>query len=208
MGVLDDVIQLKNQGANDNEIVQTLSNQGVPPKQIYDALNQSKIKNAINRTMEENMQPSITDQGNVPIQQLEQGYNQQDYSNSNAQGGYDQIPQQGQYQEMYPQSGYDPNSGGDSNLMIELAEQVFSEKIKKIQKQMDELNELKTVMQVKVDNLSDSVKRMESIMDKLQISILDKVGSYGQNLDSIKKQMEMMQDSFSKTLPSLVKKGK
>ena len=32
----------------------------------------------------------------------------------------------------------------------------------------------------------------------MQIAILEKVGSYGQNLDSIKKEMSMMQDSFTK----------
>ena len=206
MGVLDQVVQLKNQGADDDQIAQMLTGQGIPPKQIYDAINQSKIKNAINKDMEEGIQPSITEQGVVPIQQLEQNYSQ----NYNQQE-YDQGQNQGyapQYQEMSPQEGYDPNSGGDSNLMIELAEQVFSEKIKKIQKQMDELNELKTLMQVKVDNLDQSVKRVENVLDKLQISILDKVGSYGQNLESIKKEMNMMQETFSKTLPSLVKTKK
>ena len=206
MGVLDQVVQLKNQGADDDQIAQMLTGQGIPPKQIYDAINQSKIKNAINKDMEEGNQPSITEQGVVPIQQLEQNYSQ----NYNQQE-YDQGQNQGyapQYQEMSPQEGYDPNSGGDSNLMIELAEQVFSEKIKKIQKQMDELNELKTLMQVKVDNLDQSVKRIENVLDKLQISILDKVGSYGQNLESIKKEMNMMQETFSKTLPSLVKTKK
>lgn len=206
MGVLDQVIQLKNQGATEDQIAQMLTNQGIPPKQIYDAINQSKIKNAINKDMEDGMQPSITEQGVIPLEQLEQGYGQtyQDQS-------YQEQPMQNyapQYQEMSPQAGYDPNSGGDSNLMIELAEQVFSEKIKKIQKQMDEINELKTIMQVKVDNMEQSVKRIENTLDKLQLAILDKVGSYGQNLESIKKEMNMMQETFSKTLPSLVKTKK
>ena len=42
------------------------------------------------------------------------------------------------------------------------------------------------------------MKRIESIIDKLQSSILEKVGSYGSNLDSIKKEMSMMQDSFGR----------
>ena len=207
MGVLDQVIQLKNQGANDDQIAQMLTSQGIPPKQIYDALNQSQIKNAINKDMEEGMQPSITEQGVIPLTQMEQGYGQT-YPQEQT---YDQSQTQNyapQYQEMSPQAGYDPNSGGDSNLMIELAEQVFSEKIKKVQKQMDEINELKTIMQVKVDNMEQSVKRIENTLDKLQLAILDKVGSYGQNLESIKKEMNMMQETFSKTLPSLVKNKK
>ena len=37
-------------------------------------------------------------------------------------------------------------------------------------------------------------------MDKLQLAILDKVGSYGKNLDIVKKEMQMMQDSFGKVM--------
>ncbi len=204
MGILDQVIQMKTQGMSEEQIASSLVSQGISPRQVIDAINQSKIKNAVNKEMEEGMQPSIVNQGeNVPIQQLEQNYSQQNYSDPYAQGGYNYPPQG---QEIYPQGGYDPNSGGDSNLMIELAEQVFSEKAKGIQKQLDELNELKTLMQVKLDSLESSVKRIESIIDKLQMSVLDKVGSYGQNLESIKKEMNMMQETFAKTLPSLAKK--
>jgi hypothetical protein len=45
---------------------------------------------------------------------------------------------------------------------------------------------------------------MENVFDKLQITILEKIGSYGQNLENIKKEMEMMQNSFSKIVEPLV----
>jgi len=200
MGLIETISQLKNQGNSDEQIIRTLSEQGVPPRQIMDALNQSQIKMAVNGNIESGMQPSITNQDAVPMQQLEQNYSTP-YMQQ-------QAPQAQQYQEYYPQEGYDQNTGGDSNTIIELAEQVFSEKIKKVQDQLEELNELKTIMQVKVNNLDESVKRMERIIEKLQMSVLDKVGSYGQNLESIKKEMTMMQETFSKTLPSLVKTKK
>lgn len=203
MGIIDQITQMKNQGIPDEQIIQVFTNQGIPPKQILDAINQSQIKMAVNGNLDQGMQPSISNQENVPIQQIEQNYPQQDY---NQQYSQQAIPQNQQYQEYYPQAGYDSSTGGDSNMMIELAEQVFSEKIKKVQKQIDELNELKTLLQVKVDSLDESVKRMERIIDKLQMSVLDKVGSYGQNLESIKKEMNMMQETFSKTLPDLAKK--
>ena len=40
-------------------------------------------------------------------------------------------------------------------------------------------------------------------MDKLQLAILNKIGSYGKTLESIKKEMSMMQDSFGKALPGM-----
>jgi len=47
-------------------------------------------------------------------------------------------------------------------------------------------------------NLLERIKSIEKIIDNLQISILKKVGSYGGNLESIKNEMSMMQDSFRK----------
>ena len=87
--------------------------------------------------------------------------------------------------------------------MIEIAEQVFAEKIRKIQKQLEDLNEFKTLADTKLTHATNRLRRIEETIDKLQMAILEKVGSYGRGLDSIKKEMSMMQDSFSKTLPTL-----
>ena len=81
---------------------------------------------------------------------------------------------------------------------MEMAEQVFSEKIKKFQKVLDATSEAAILLQTKFDNISERLKKIEGTIDRLQIAILEKVGSYGQNLENIKKEMGMMQDSFSK----------
>ena len=65
---------------------------------------------------------------------------------------------------------------------------------------MDDLTEISTLVQSKIENFSDRLKRIESTIDNLQTSVLDKIGSYGSNLDSIKKEMSMMQDSFGKVV--------
>ena len=44
MGTLDQVTQMKNQGVPENEIINRLQEQGVSPKAIGDAMDQSKIK--------------------------------------------------------------------------------------------------------------------------------------------------------------------
>lgn len=92
--------------------------------------------------------------------------------------------------------------------MMEISEQVFSEKIKKIEKPLDSLNEFKTITETKLKIMEEKLQRIEMIIDKLQISILDKVGSYGNSLNSIKKEMEMMQSSFGKIVNSSVEKYK
>ena len=47
MGVLDQVMQLKNQGYGEQDIIDNLQQQGISPKEITDAISQSNIKSAV-----------------------------------------------------------------------------------------------------------------------------------------------------------------
>ena len=194
MGILEQITQMKNQGMPDEEIASKLQEQRISPKEITDAMNQSKIKSAVSDT--DDMQPSIMQSTPTPSREevytpQTQESEQEDYS------AQSESPQQG----YYPQEGYEEYSasaGNNTDTMIEVAEQVFSEKMQKIQNQLEKLNEIQTLSQVKIDSTAERLKRIETIIDNLQISILDRVGSYGKNLDNIKKEMSMMQDSFRK----------
>lgn len=198
MGVLEQISQMKNQGMQNNDIVATLQQQGISPKAINDALSQADIKKAVSA---EGPQQDIVnqaprqDQGQYIAKTQEvpnEVYAPQTQSQGYSSEGY------------YPQQGYDQYSGSqgglnvDSSTIIEISEQVFSEKIRKIEKQIKEVVEFKTISESTLNNLVERVKRMESMIDKLQISILDKVGSYGKNMDHLKKEVSMVQDSFRK----------
>lgn len=127
-----------------------------------------------------------------------------------------QYPQDQYQPEQYippeysPQQEYGyPTSGiSDTDTIIEITEQVFSEKIKTIQKQVEDLTEFKVLAQTKINNISDRLKRIELNIDRLQAEILEKVGSYGRGLEGIKKEMGMMQQSFGKIVKTVVDKTK
>ncbi len=265
MGVLDSVVQMKSQGKSDSEIIQILRSQGVPPRDIQNALSQAQIKSAVygQNPIEEGMQQSIVD--NPPTPQPAEPKEQEtytpqanyqspppviDYSSqqtysqppspqpaSSAQtSGYDyqnqypadqyssydqsygtQYPeqdysQQDLSQDYYPQDDYSYaqsySTSSDTNSLIEISEQVFTDKIKKVQDTLEALNEFKALTDAKVKTMEERLKRIEKTIDQLQISILDKIGSYGQNLNSIKKEMNMMQDSFGKVIDPLLDKRK
>lgn len=195
MGTLEQVLDMTNRGVPETEIINTLQQQGISPKEINNALNQAQIKNAVTNNQMENIEPPTMN--TTENYQYNENYPEQtqDFSNQ-------EYPQQEEY---YPQENYTQPSSGNADIMIEIASQVFSEKNKKIQDQIDELIEFKTLTQTKIDDLTQRVKRMETIIDKLQISILEKVGSYGNNLDNVKKEMRMMQDSFGKIINPLAK---
>jgi len=210
MGVLDQITKMKKQGIAEEEIVNNLTQQGISPREINDALKQSQIKNAVSSTgdMGDEMQSSMMPDAETPVPedqgqeyqpQEEQQYQPSTYEEQQAPVQREYQPQE--QQQYYTQGGenYSPSANGvDTDTIIEIADQLFSEKIKKFQKQIDTSTEGDALLQTKLENVSERLKKIEMIIDKLQIAILEKVGSYGQNLESVKKEMSMMQDSFSK----------
>ena len=197
MGALEQIIQLRNQGISDEDIIKTLQNGGFSPKEINDSFSQIQIKNAVSDEAPKNpanipqspeieQQPPQSDEIYAPnpqtIPEEQDVYYPQPQVSSQLQG-----------QEDY----YSPGES-DTSTIIEISEQVFSEKIQALQKKIEEVTEFKVLAESKMSNLLERIKNVEKIIDNLQISILKKVGSYGGNLENIKNEMSMMQDSFRK----------
>jgi len=197
MGVLDQIMQMKNQGIQENQIVSNLQQQGISPRQITDALAQSQIKSAISgEEMGAEMQPSIMQEG-IPGEETAPQMMSQQYSpQTQEMNPQAYAPQGGEYYEEYAPGA----SSTGTDTIIEIANQVFSEKIQKLQKKINEVNDFKNLAEVKLEGIENRLKRIENTIDKLQIEILGKVGSYGETLGSIKKEMSMMQDSFGKVM--------
>ncbi len=215
MGVLEEVMQMKSSGMTDSQIISSLQQKGFSPKEITDALSQAEVKAAVTGGTEnadsnaggpavQGMQESIMSQESP---QGLQGTQQETYSYeapAEAEYGMQQMQPEGYegYGEGYE---YAPAEAGiDTSTIIEISEQVFSEKIKKTESKLHELMEFKALISPKIENLSERLKRIENTIDKLQIAILDKIGSYGRDLETTKKELEMMQDSFSKIVNSVV----
>ncbi len=228
MGLLEQISQMKKDGLSNEEISLMLQERGNSPKDINDAFNQEKIKNAVYSE-----EPEIDSQDDfsmknpqVPVlpqrtfyqpktqEEEEQKYYTPKTPAYNTQKYPEQYSQQYQeylenpQEEYYPteQYGEEYSEAYSTDMIIEIAEQVFSEKIKKIENQIERFNEFVNLAETKITNNSERIKRIESIIDKLQIAIIEKIGNYGKSIESVKKEMEMIEDSFSKIIPKLQKK--
>ena len=185
---------MKNNGMPDREIVMSLQEKGISPKEINDALSQAQIKSAVS---DQNREDAYNIETPTPS-------SQETYSPQTIEMPEETYAPQ---QEYSPQDSYDEYSSQQTNnteLIVDIAEQVFSEKMKKIEEQVNQVNQFKTIAQLQIQNNLERIKRIESIIDKLQISILEKISSYGTNIEGIKKEMSMMQDSFGKVINPLV----
>lgn len=210
MGLLEQITQMKSQGIPEEEIITQLQEKGIAPKEINNALNQLQIKNAVANANES----GDTEQNIIEPQSAQKQSNQNIYTPKIQEYSEGYAPQQNysQTQEYYPQEeyeGYAPTEGGtNTDMIIEISEQVFAEKTKLMQKQIEQITEFMNLAQTKIQHNSERLKRIETTIDKLQIAILEKIGSYGNNLSSIKKEMAMMQNSFGKVVNAAVSHAK
>ena len=204
MGALDQIRQMRQEGFSEQDISDSLQEQGISPNSITDAFSQARIKDVVEgeNEMHENDFPETPSPFSTPETYAPQEMPQDQYY-SPQESPYLQPQETESYS---PQEGYTENQGGfGTDTIIEIAEQVFEEKIKKLSQQISNFREFSAISETKFSNFENRLKKIESIIENLQIKILEKIGSYGQGLESIKKEMTMMQDSFSKTLPILAK---
>ncbi|MFH1365507.1 MAG: hypothetical protein ABIH28_02910 [archaeon] len=216
MGVLEDVVSMKGQGFSEEDIANNLREKGVSPKEIRDALSQLKIKNAVYEYGPgEEESPFKNQSGGEYPQKTKEAFEQesplpqpgQNYGGYSPQGYSQQDDSQQGYAPQESYETYSSGTGMNTNNMIEISEQVFSEKIKALQGELNSFNEFKSLNQIRLENLNERLKRIETVFDKLQITILEKIGSYGQNLEAIKKEMNMVQNSFSKIVEPMVERA-
>lgn len=214
MGVLEQVTQMRREGRTDEEIISKLKEQRISPREINEALNHAQIKSAVSDIRGDDpndIPPAPMPQGDQQYQDQGYGdYSQQAPAQDQQNYGYDQNQQvyNPQPQEYYPQQNYqsygDAYSQTNTDTIVEVSEQVFEEKISEVMKKVESMDEFKSLTQTRLEHLDERLKRIEMVIDRLQSAILEKIGSYGSDLDSIKKEMSMMQDSFTKTLSPMV----
>ena len=212
MAVLEQVQQMKSQGIDEGQIIGKLQQQGISSGEIQNALNQYQVKEAVSGEPMDNI-PAPENEGNyAPQQGYQDSYGAQEIPQEGyaPQQNYEQpMQQQENYtnQEYAPQQGYQDSYGGGTDNTIEVAEQVFSEKIKKTSKKVNDLVEFKTLTETKINNFEDRLKRIESMIDQMQIKILEKIGNYGKDLSKAKKEISMVQDSFGKMVNKIADKA-
>jgi len=213
---------MRKEGLDENQIAQRLREEGVSPREIDEAFDQSQVKSVVG-TYEDvptDMPPSreFPRENNQEFASQTVDYPQfpQPISGQTTNEPFEEqtlleVPQQAQQpeesypqQEQYPEYQYQPESAPvDTEAITELVEQITDEKTGEIQKSISDLSKFKIETQGKVDDINERLKRIELTIDKLQASIIGQIGNYGRNISDLKKEMIMTQESFSKILNPL-----
>ncbi len=221
MGIIEDIKTMMEEGKTEQDIVNALQKQGMNAREIGDYLTQTKIKQAVSDTSGEGnvkmtrpvyenqgMQPSMlgSEKSKAPSPQsdkAQQGSQQQDPSESDSVG-YDYQPAPAEDYSQYDE--YSPYQASFSPDMItEIAEQVVSEKLFALRNKIDSILDMKILFESRIAYLDERLKRIESIIDRLQLSVLQKVGEYVNNVEDLKNEVIETQKSFKSMIDSHAK---
>jgi hypothetical protein len=200
MTILDTVLQLQQSGMSNEQISMTLQSQGVSPREINDAINQAQIKNAVNQA--EPMQS--------PEVQIGQQYSQAPVNYSQYQQQPDMNQQQYSYQDQYPnsyqdnQQQYYQQPSYDTETISDIVEQIVSEKFKEFNKKNGDIALFKSSVMDKISDIDTRLKRIETTIDKLQQSIIQKIGEFGENTSAIRRDVSNLHDTTSKLMNPLI----
>jgi len=153
------------------------------------------------------MQPSIaTQQPEQPQDSEQQGPAQypSSYPSQNQYPQQEQLQYPQQYSDQYlqqdPQQQYQGYSQYSTDTISDVAEQIVLEKITPLRNEMEKVIDFKNSTSSQISSIDERLKRIEKIIEKIQLSILQKVGDYGQNIDDIKSELIQTQKSFKSLL--------
>lgn len=204
MGTIEEIQRMQEQGISEQEIQKTLLSQGISEAEAREALAQSKIKEAVmnpamdvsSESNQQEMQPSMLGKEGAGGTS-QPSVSQSAYNNNNRE-------QQQEYQ--YP--AYEPYTGNiSSDVVNEIAEQIIVEKLSPLKEKIERTLDFKNIIDTKVEYIDERLKRIERTIDRLQLSVLQKVGDYLTNVDDIKTELQETQKSFKSLLPQIQNKS-
>lgn len=208
MATLERVMQMKQQGMLEPQIITALRQEGLNPKEINDALTQSKIKSELSQQPPEQfsgqgMMPSIVQKEQESQDDEYPEYNPEEYKpEASTYPQYDtslaQPSPQGYYQEYEA-----PQQQTDVEAINEIAEQIVDEKVDEIKKQISSFKDFAGEVENEIERVNKRLEKLETNFGQLQMAVIKKIGEYGENIKNIADEMHQTQDSFSKILNPL-----
>jgi hypothetical protein len=195
---VDQVKNMRAQGLDDNQIIQSLQRDGYTSSQIFDALNQADL---VSGAPQQAPTPPQT-QAAVPPAQTSPApppaQPEPDYSQSYAQPSQ---PAQ-DYGPAYSQPAYDQPQ--DTTNTEELVEAIIEEKWNELLKDINKIIEWKSKTEGKIDALNKRIDDLKASFDKLHQAIAGKLSQYDKNVLNVDAQLKAMEKVFSKILPEFV----
>jgi hypothetical protein len=183
---ISDIMQMRQQGLSNNQIIQNLQRQGFSNTQIFDAMNQADTKMAV-----EGVQPAFLS----PPQQQQQSFTPP------AQELFTQAPVS---QSAPETSNRDVrNIFQNSEVKVEeLVEAVIEEKWTELLKDINKIVDWKNKTEGRITEMEIKIESLKEGFSDLNRAVIGKVNDYDKHILEIGSDIKAMEKVFSKVLPA------
>ena len=183
------VIQMRQQGLTDNQIVQSLQKEGYNSTQIFDALSQADIR----KTIQPAPQEAYPEQGELMPRQGEPMPRQ-------APGYPPGYPAPEPAPMPQPMPAPEPRGIGREEIE-EVAEAIIDEKWEEIRKGIDKIIAWKDSADEKIIKIEEDIADLKQRFSELHKGVLGRIAEYDKGIRDVGTDIKAMQEVFKKTLP-------
>lgn len=178
----DKVLEMRNSGLSNNQIIQNLQREGFTQTQIFDAMNQAEIKVGVQQAPPESLssyEPAnpMTMGENIPLQA------------SSQEIGMPPLQAQGMQQQ---------GSVSTEELIEALIDEKWNELVKDINKVVDWKDKTET----RITKMEQGFEDLKKSFDNLHKAVVGKIGEYDKHILDVGAEIQAMEKVFQKVLPT------
>lgn len=171
---VDRILQMRQQGYSDNQIVQILQTDGYKSHQIFDAMNQADMRSA-------GEQPEMQESAPMP-----------------------QMPSPPPMRQPPPMQAMPESAPTiDEEKIEEIAEAIIEEKWEDLVKNVNKIIDWKEATDSRIAKIEEDFSNLKSGFDTLHTAILGKVGEYEERMTGVSTELKALENVFKKILPTL-----
>ena len=212
----EEVINLRDQGKDNDEIVNELSQKGFNNQQISEAINQADIKGGVEGTI-----PPVTQPETPPVEGLEPGMKPSALSTGTAEPEIP-IPSPTSIGPAKPTPLQEPigpeiqQPSASANVFIpsqqpsmdietihETVEAIIDERWQEVVASIGDISLWKSRIEDDISSIKQEVLRIEDRFTKLQVSIIGKVDEYQKGISHVSSEMVALEKVFGKIMEPL-----
>jgi len=206
----DKVLNLRQQGMSDNQIVQQMQRENYSSEDIFNALSQADLKA---QNAPGNLPPPMTQEPEAPSFSMKSqaAFDIKNPSPSPPQPTPIMQPPSGivppgnslpSPQNIPLQAHSAPQSNLDIDKIEEIAESIIDEKWDDLVKNVNKIIDWKAEMESKISELEDKNAHLQESFDKLHKGILNKIDDYDKTLLNVGAELKAMNEIFQKIMPT------
>jgi len=179
---VDLVLNMREQGLSNNQIITSLQREGYQTTEIFDAMNQADLQMANGSLMDNSgtvMQNQI-----YPEELMDEPQ---------------QVERQPSYSYQEPEPSY---NNQDVTKIEELVEAVVEEKWVDLVKDVNKIIEWKSKVESDTSSINQEIEDLKESFNELQKNIIGKIDEYDKNITKVSTNIKAMENVFQKAIPT------